>query len=270
MADPVELIEHVKDNDCFHLPFGVDLHIPQPFEAIGLHLTKFMVLELVVAVLMVIIFIPLARRLASGGPPRGRFWNMWETIIVFVRDEVARPAIGSHDADRFLPFLWSQFFFILFLNLCGLVPWAGSPTGALGVTGAIAIVTFGVVLAAGIARFGPVKFWTGQIPHMDVPFMFAIFLKPMIFMIEIMGLVVRHSILAVRLFANMFAGHLVLAVVMGFIAATAQSLLWLGVAPVSIAGAVALNLLELLVACLQAYVFTFLSALFIGMAIHQH
>ena len=195
---------------------------------------------------------------------------MMELIVLFVRDEIARPAIGSHDADRFLPFLWTQFFFILFLNLCGLVPWAGSPTGELGVTGAIAIITFVVVVAAGIARFGPIGFWTGQVPHMDIPFVLAIFVKPMIFFIEIAGILVKHFILAVRLFANMFAGHLVLAVIMGFIAATAQSLLWLGVMPVSVAGATALNLLELLVACLQAYVFTFLTALFIGMAVHQH
>ena len=106
---------------------------------------------------------------------------------------------------------------------------------------------------------------------MDVPFVLAIFLIPMIFLIEVGGLVVKHGILAVRLFANMFAGHLVLGVVMGFIAAAAQSLLlWWGIMPLSVFGATALNLLELLVACLQAYVFTFLSALFIGMAVHQH
>jgi len=271
MSDPAELIGHVKDSDAFHLPFGWEIHVPQPFEAIGLHLTKFMVVELVVALVMLAIFIPLGRKVASGHPPRGRFWNLLEVIIVFVRDQVARPAIGSHDADRFLPFLWTQFFFILFLNLCGLLPWIGSPTGALGVTGALALVALMVMLGAGIARFGPLGFWLGQVPHMDVPWVLAIFVKPMIFCIEVLGIVVKHLILAVRLFANMFAGHLVLAVIMGFIAATAHSLLlWIGVTTVSIAGATALNLLELMVACLQAYVFTFLSALFIGMAVHQH
>ena len=91
-----------------------------------------MVLELVVAVLMIAIFVPLARRMATGQRPRGRLWNMFEVMVLFIRDEVARPAIGRHDADRFLPFLWTMFFFILFLNLMGLVPWAGSPTGAWG------------------------------------------------------------------------------------------------------------------------------------------
>ena len=272
MADPAELIGHVKDTDAFHLPFGLVIDIPQPFEAFGLqfHLTKFMVIELVVAVLMLAIFIPLGRKMATGRPPQGRLWNLFEVIILFIRNEIARPAIGSHDADRFLPFLWTQFFFILLLNLFGLIPWAGSPTGALGATGAFALVTFAVVVGAGMFRFGPIGFWMGQVPKMEVPWIMAIFLKPMIFGIEVMGILIKHSILAVRLFANMFAGHLVLAVVMGFIVETAATLLWYGVMPVSVMGATALNLLELMVACLQAYVFTFLSALFIGMAVHQH
>jgi F-type H+-transporting ATPase subunit a len=270
MADTAELIGHVKDADAFHLPFGCTVYVPQPFESLGLHLTKFMVIEVAVALVMLVIFVQLGRKMASGRPVRGRFWNLIEMILLFVRDEVARPAIGRHDADRFLPFLWSQFFFILFLNLCGLLPWTGSPTGAMAVTGALALITFVVSVGAGMMRFGPVKFWLGQVPPMDVPWYIAIFLIPMIFFIEIFGILIKHSILAVRLFANMFAGHLVLAVIMGFIAAAAQSWLWYGIAPTSAAGAVALNMLELLVAGLQAYVFTFLSALFIGMAVHQH
>ena len=99
-----------------------------------LQITKFMVLELAAAILMVLIFVPLARRIASGRPPRGRVWNLMEAMLLFLRDEVVRPAIGRHEADRFLPFLWNVFFFILFCNLLGLVPWAGSPTGALAVT----------------------------------------------------------------------------------------------------------------------------------------
>jgi F-type H+-transporting ATPase subunit a len=272
MTEPSELIKHVKDADVFHLPGGWDVYVPQPFEwmNVNFHLSKFMVIEVLAALLMVAIFVPLGRKIAAGRAPRGRLWNLLELIIVFVRNEIVRPAIGSHDADRFLPFLWTQFFFILFLNLFGLVPWTGSPTGELGVTGAIAIVTFVVVVGAGMFRFGPVGFWTGQVPHMDVPWVMAIFLKPMLFGIEVLGILVKHCILAVRLFANMFAGHLVLAVMMSFIAATAQTLLWYGVMPASVVGATGLNLLELLVACLQAYVFTFLSALFIGMAVHQH
>ncbi len=272
MADSAELIRHVQDSEVFGLPRGLEVPVPQPFEAIGvpLHLTKFMVLELVVAVLMIVVFVPLARRMVSGQRLRGRFWSMFEVMVLFIRDQVARPAIGRRDGDRFLPFLWTIFFFILFLNLIGLVPWGGSPTGAMGVTGALALITFVTVMGAGIAKFGLVRYWLGQVPHMEVPLAVGIFVRPMIFVLEVFGLVVRHSILAVRLFANMFAGHLVLAVIVGFIVAAAPTLAWYGVMPASVLGAVALSLLELLVALIQAYVFTFLAALFIGMAVHQH
>ena len=120
-------------------------------------------------------------------------------------------------------------------------------------------------------KFGVVGFWIGQVPKMELPFVTAIFLKPMLLIIEVLGLFIKHVVLAIRLLANMFAGHLVLAVMLGFIAATADKLiLWLGVTVASVAMCVALNLLELFVAFLQAYIFTFLSAIFIGMAQHQH
>lgn len=268
MANDAELISHVQDATAFHLPFGIEIPIPQFLPHVTI--TKFMVLQLLAAALMVAIFVPLAKRMASGGAPRGRFWNMFEVMLLFVRDKIARPSIGHHHADRFLPFLWTVFFFILILNLMGLLPWMGSPTGALGTTGALAVITFGVVLVAGMREYGIVKFWLGQVPPMDVPIAMAIFLKPMIFGIEILGMCVKHFVLAMRLFANMLAGHLVLAVILGFIAQTAHTWAWYGVAPASVFGAVALNLLELMVAFLQAYVFTFLAALFIGMAVHQH
>ena len=123
---------------------------------------------------------------------------------------------------------------------------------------------------------GPVGFWTGQVPHMELPFVLAILLKPMIFFIEIVGLVIKHFVLAVRLLANMFAGHIVLAVIVAFVGAIGATVtayyhpLFLGVTLASIFGATALSMLELFVAFLQAYIFTFLSALFIGMAVHPH
>ncbi len=196
-------------------------------------------------------------------------------MLVFIRDQVARPAIAHdphhyHEADKFLPFLWTIFFFVLICNLLGILPWLGSATGALATTGALALVTFLVVIGAGMFNRGPIGFWIGQVPHMDLPGPMAILLKPMVFVIEVMGLVIKHFVLAVRLLANMMAGHLVLAVIVAFIAASAKSLVWFGVMPASVLGATALSLLELFVAFLQAYIFTFLSALFIGMAIHEH
>jgi F-type H+-transporting ATPase subunit a len=282
-VDPGELFGHVKDAKSFHLPAALWHCLPEPLrgahpgevplpKVFGLQITKFMVLELVAAVLMIVIFVWLARKVRTGRPPRGILWNLLEAMVIFLRDEVTRPAIGGKEADRFLPYVWTVFFFILFCNLMGLVPWAGSPTGAWGCTLALAVIAFLIVLGAGMKKYGLIGFWTGQVPRMDLPLLMALFIKPMVFAIEVIGLVIRHFVLSVRLLANMFAGHLVLAVIVGFIAATAGGhfALWFGVTAASIFGAVALSLLELFVAFLQAYIFAFLSALFIGMAVHQH
>jgi F-type H+-transporting ATPase subunit a len=281
-------IEHVKDALYFEVPHylakggrleipqpfehsGVSIQLPRPLEPLDLRITKFMVLETVVAIVMAILFIWVAQKVRSNRPPHGRLWNLFEAFLVFIRDGIARPAIGRHDADRFLPFLWTMFFFVLFCNLIGMLPWSGTPTGAMGTTAALALITFGVVVGAGMAKMGAVGYWKAQVPHMELPLVIAVFLIPLIFVIEVMGLLIRHFVLAVRLLANMFAGHLVLAVVIGFISLTAvYPVVWWGVMPASVLGAVALNLLELLVAFIQAYIFTFLSALFIGMAVHPH
>jgi F-type H+-transporting ATPase subunit a len=120
-------------------------------------------------------------------------------------------------------------------------------------------------------KIGPLGFWKAQVPHMDLPAPIKVVLVPFIFVIELFGLLVKHGVLAVRLLANMMAGHVVLAVILAFIAAGAQSMLVsLVVTPTSVLGATALSLLELFVAFLQAYIFTFLAALFIGMAVHPH
>lgn len=293
MADIGHTIGHVKDAEYFEVPRFIEasgkIHIPQPFASdeplmtfgwapkwmeiapLDLRITKFMVVETVAALAVALLFIFLALRMRSGAPPRGRLWNMFEAMLIYIRDAVARPAIGDHDADKFLPFLWTMFFFVLFCNLFGMLPWSGTATGSLAMTGALAMVTFLVLSFSGMAKIGPAKFWTSMVPHMDLPFWLSP-LKGGIFVLEVAGLLIRHVVLAVRLLANMFAGHLVLAVILGFIAEAAivESWLWYGVMPASIFGAVALSLLELLVAFIQAYIFTFLSALFIGMALHPH
>jgi F-type H+-transporting ATPase subunit a len=266
--DLEEVADHVRDTDFFDFPWG-RAHLWNVF---GLQLTKFMVLEFVAGLLMVLIFVTLARRLRTGAAPKGLFWNFFEALLLFIRDDVARPSIGKHDADRFLPFLWTIFFFILFCNLLGILPWAGSPTGSLSVTAALALITFATVVGTGVTKFGGVGYLKSLVPHMDLPGAIGVVLVPMIFVIELFGLLIRHTVLAVRLLANMFAGHLVLAVIVSFIVASAQTfiLLKLGIGITSILGAAALTLLELFVAFLQAYIFTFLSALFIGMSAHPH
>lgn len=249
------------------MPFGYHYELPT---VLGLQLTKFMVLEVVAAVLMIVIFIPLSRRVASGKPPKGRFWNCFEAMILFIRNEVVRPAIGPHDADRFLPLILTLFFFILFCNLLGLVPGLGSPTASINTTAPLAVVAFLAGIGSGMKRYGVAGFWFGLCPHMDLPPLLKIFLVPMVLALEIVGLIIRHCILAVRLLANMFGGHLVLAMIIGFIPAMATSLLWYGVTPLAVFGGTAISMLELFVAFLQAYIFAFLAALFIGMSVHQH
>lgn len=253
--------------------------IPQPFGTLknlhdresGFCISKFMVIELVIVLLLVAMFKKYGEKIREGHPPRGKFWNMLDSFLLYLRDNVARPAIGEHDADQFLPLLWTIFFFILTCNLFGMLPWLGAPTGAFGTTFALACVIFGTGLYFGMKKFGPLGFWFNQVPHMDLPLL-LLWLKPVIFVIEVGGMLIKHGVLAVRLLANMVAGHLVLLGILGFIVAAAagSSGSWLTVTSVSVIGSTLFSILELFVAFLQAYVFTFLAALFIGGAVHHH
>jgi len=316
---------HVQDATHFELPFGIQ--IPTDFIPGDFELTKFMILQLVAFALTLWIFRGLAERISSGEPVKGRWWNFWETLALFVRDEIVRPTIGGehdhmghegstqdphlshmeaveksvtghdegvlregpdfshmssdltlsvnvhHPADKYLPFVWSCFFYVLFCNLLGAIPFLGSATGDINVTGALALVVFGFVILSGSKELGVIGFWGNLVPSMDLPLAIGIVLKPVIWAIELLGLLIKHGVLAVRLFANIMAGHTVLAVILGFIFQAAHSpeaWMWWVVTPTSILGQVAIGLLELFVAFLQAYVFTFLATLFIGMAVHEH
>ncbi|MFO0957154.1 MAG: F0F1 ATP synthase subunit A [Isosphaeraceae bacterium] len=260
-------MSHILDHPSLEVPgFGWEIHLPN---IAGFQVTRFMVMELVAAGLLCAILIPLARHVGKNRVTRGPLLNAFEAMVLFIRDQVARPAIGGHGADAFLPFLWTLFFFILGCNLLGMIPGFASATGDINVTAVLAVLVFVAVLIAGMGAMGPVKFWIGLVPHMDVPFVLKIILWPMMFLIEVAGLLIRHVVLAVRLFANMMAGHMVLAVILGFIAQASGMITFL-VTPASIGGVVALSLLELFVAFLQAYIFTFLAALFIGSAAHPH
>ena len=266
-----DLVEHVSDTSSYHLPeFIGRFDLP----SIGdFTLTKGMVVECVAALLMVALFVPLAIKIRNGKPVRGRLWNLLEAFLLYLRNEVIVPSIGKKDADRFTPFLWTLFFFILFCNLAGLIPWFGaSPTGSLATTAVLALAVFLVLIGSGMKKYGILGFWLGQVPKMELPIVLAVFLKPMLFVIEIVGLLIRHVVLAIRLLANMFAGHLVIAVIMGFISAVAGGgvLLWGGVTLASLTLSTALYALELFVAFLQAYIFMFLASIYIGMALHQH
>ncbi len=266
-------LTHVVDNTTLELPWGnqyFEYHLPAiPLGPYSFQITRFMVMELIAAALIAAIVIPLARHVARHPITRGAFLNAFETLILFIRDGIARPAIGGHDADKFLPYLWTVFFFVLFNNLLGMIPGGASATGNINVTAVLAVMTFAAVLIAGIRHSGPVGYWIALVPQLDVPKIMKPPMWVLMFLIEIAGLFIRHIVLCVRLFANMLAGHIVLAVILGFIL-TVGGTMWYVVTPASLAGVVALSLLELFVAFLQAYIFTFLSALFIGSAAHPH
>lgn len=232
--------------------------------------TKFMALELAAAIVIAVVFIWLGRKMKDGDAPKGKIWNLLETFVVYIRDEVVRPAVGEHDSERFLPFLLTLFFFILTLNLFGAIPYLGAATGSLAVTGVLALVTFGVVAGSGIQKMGFTGFLKAQVPSMDLPPLIKMFLLPLMFVIEIFGFLVKHAVLAIRLFANMFAGHLVLAIFVGFIGVVSGTILMWAIAPVVVGATIAFSAMELFVAFLQAYVFTFLASLFVGSAQHAH
>lgn len=293
--------------------------IPQPFAGVaensGFLITKFMVLQVVVVLLCLIIFRGLAKRIRSGQPASGPFWNFWEVLALFIRDEVVRPTIGDHSeghhedhhgnvqfdghgghvavphgdvngaaihgigaaglahpADKYLPFIWSCFFYVLLCNLLGAIPWLGSATGSISVTAALAVCSLGATFIAGSSVMGVKGFFGNLIPDTGVGGAGGLILGCVMFTIELMGFLIKHSILALRLFGNIMGGHTAIGVILAFIAQSAHSSLplWGVVTVGSVLGQVGVGVLELLVAVLQAYVFSFLATIFLAGAIHKH
>jgi len=195
--------------------------------------------------------------------PQGIFQNLFEIVIIFVRDEIARPNLGDK-TDKYLPYLLTVFFFILTSNLLGLVPFGATATSNLMVTGVLASFTFVLTQLGGSKDYWMHIFWPPGIPT---------FVKPILMPVELLGIFTKPIALAIRLFANMTAGHLVILSLIGLIFSFADLFgpaAGFGVAPVSVAFALFVYLLELLVSLIQAYVFTMLSALFFSMAIHEN
>jgi F-type H+-transporting ATPase subunit a len=252
-------ILHSNDGDVLHFPFGVHVDVYQ----LTL-MTKFMFLNLVAAVLVLLAFSAYVAAQRRYGFAKGPFFNALEALLVYVRNDIAIPAIGKKDADRFIPLLWTLFFFILTGNLLGMLPWSGSPTGAIATTAAMALCVFIVVHGSGIRENGFGHYVESFVP--DVPN----WVKPILIPIEILSHLLRPFILAFRLFVNMLAGHTVLFVFLSFIALAGPNLLGTAITGGSVLANVLLSFLELLVAFIQAYVFTFLTALYIGGALHPH
>ncbi len=269
----------------------------------GGHVLSSQIAAMVLAALVLTVLMLLAAR-RRAVHPGGRGYNLLEVFVLFVRDFIARPALHE-SAYRFLPFLLTLFLFILFCNLIGLVPlldisaalagWVpalhghpvgGTPTGNIWVTGALAGMTLLVIVGSGISgqvrRFvdqgrSPLLGWTvgfflylwSLVPAMPLPI--KLVMMWVLIPLEFVGTIAKCFALAIRLFANMSAGHVLLAVLLLFISmASGSGAVAAVVTPASIAGSVAISLLELLVAFIQAFIFTFLAALFIGMSVHPH
>lgn len=203
-----------------------------------------------------LIFTSVARSYKKNGGIPKKLTGWMEPLVLFVRDDIAKPNIGEKKYKKFLPFLLTIFFFIWVLNLLGLIPGGANVTGNIAVTLVLAVVTMIVV-----AINGNKAYW-GHIFNPPVPD----WLKPMMIPVEIIGIFTKPFALMIRLFANIAAGHIVILSLISliFVAKT----MW--VAPASIALVLFISVLELLVALLQAYIFTLLTALFIGMAVEEH
>ena len=223
-------------------------------------------------------FIPFGMKIKADPVPRGRMVNFFESILLFLRDDIVRPALGK-EGDRYLPVVWSFFFFILYCNLFGLIPipvqvpvltagggtewqWLGgvTATGQIAVTGTLALIATTWYLGLGIKNQGLIPFIRHLVPG-GVPLL----LVPLIFLLEVIGHLVKPAALMIRLWANMTGGHAVLYSFIGFIFTFGAAL-----AVVSVPAGIAIYFLEIFVAFLQAYVFTFLMVVFLQGSLHPH
>ena len=270
---------HILDSDGYELPFLGEVHLPQ-FEPLHLgpltidfSFSKHVVLLLLAAVLtawMVLGTARVIRRKYVHQAPSG-FANAVEALVVFFRDEVCRVNIG-HDYRKFTPFVLTLFFFILNMNLLGLVPWGGSATGNLSVTAALAVITFLVVEVSGFLKLGPAGYArTIFFVPPGTEGIWKVIMLIIMTPVEFLSKLTKPFALAIRLFANMTAGHMLIFTLLGLIFVFANmAFVRYFVAGASFAMVSAIMLLELLVALIQAYIFAMLAAVFIGLMQHEH
>jgi len=248
----LHLFQHVQAHELFSLNMG----------SLIVKVTNHTVLQLLTFAIIFAVFYYVARRGQATERPSGVFVNAFESVVLYVRDEMVGKFMTPHHAEKLLPLFLTFFIFILFSNLLGLVPIpgvSGTATSNINVTAALATITFGTMLIGGMLALGPGKFWMSLVPH-GIPK----FVVPLMFVIEVAGLVIKAFALMMRLFANMIAGHLVILSFFGLVVLF-QSY---AIAVPAVLMAVFITLLEVLVAFIQAYVFTFLSILFVSMCIH--
>jgi F-type H+-transporting ATPase subunit a len=269
-AKNVDIITpHITDSHELELPFVGEVQLPRwaPVHVgeltIDLSPTKHVIMLLVAALLCLLIMIPAAlsneRQTAHKGHAKG-FAGAIESLVLFIRNEVVLPNVGHH-GDAYVPFAMTLFFFILFANLLGLLPYGSTATGNISVTATLAILSFIVIEVAGMKALGrgywkTIIYWpSDQSLAIKLPMTFI--MTP----IEIIGKFTKPFALAIRLFANMTAGHVVLLALISLIFTFGS--FYVAAAPIAMG--VAISMLELFVALLQAYIFTLLSSVFIGL-----
>jgi F-type H+-transporting ATPase subunit a len=260
---------HTLDYPCLKSGFVCDYELPRwnPIHLGGftldISITRHVVM-LVVAALLCLLTSLLAlrahnRKTAEGKAPSG-LGNGFEALVLYLRNEVILPNVGPH-GNGYVPFLLTIFFFILFANMLGLVPYGATATGNISVTATLAIVSFIVIELAGMKAQGKkyidtIIFWPD-----DMSLGMKLFISPILTPIEIIGKFTKPFALAIRLFANMTAGHVVLLALVSLIFTFGS---WFLV-PVPILMGIGISVLELFVAVLQAFIFTLLSSVFIGL-----
>ncbi len=234
---------------------------------LDLSITRHLVFAVLGALIVLGLFLRMAARYRAGvgrtSAPRGLLQNLLETLVLFVRDDIARPNIGPKYA-RYMPYLLTVFFFILTCNLIGLVPFGATATSNLMVTAVLAFITFVITQFSGSRDH-----WRHILWPPGVPFLLKFILIP----VEVLGLFTKPFALTIRLFANMTAGHLVILSLIGLIFSFGSifgPVAGYGISVISVAFSLFIYLLELLVSFIQAYIFTMLSALFIGLAVAEH
>lgn len=251
------IMEHLLDGPDLHLPWG-HLHLPH-LELFGfdISITRHVVMMWIAALFLITTFLVTTR--GRGLVPRG-FGNMLEAIVQFIRDEIAKPNIGEREYRKFMPYLLTVFFFILTCNFLGLIPYGSTATGNVSVTAGLALSAFFAIQIGGIIHNGFFGYFKGLVPH-GLPLPITLLMIP----IEIIGLLAKPFALCIRLFANMTAGHVIILALLGLIFLFKAY----AVALVAVPFALAIYVLEIFVGLVQAYIFTMLSAVFIGMAVHQ-
>jgi F-type H+-transporting ATPase subunit a len=220
-------------------------------------ITKNVAAMLLTVILMLIFFVSLANYHKKNTKAPSGFNNALEALVLFVRDEIAIPQIGEKQYMKFMPFLLTVFFFIWITNLLGLLPGAANVTGNIAVTVSLGLFTLALIIINGNKAYWKHTFWMPGIPT---------WVKPILAIVEGAGVVIKPIALMIRLFANITAGHIIILSLIGLIFILENA----GVAGISVPFALFITVLELLVAFLQAFIFTILSALFIGMAVAEH